>query len=227
MSTLESALSGNLSRDWKITVAGSQESRSAVDESSRAAEADPSVTPAALDESDDASLVRACLDGRREAFDVIVGRHRRTVYHVCYRFAGNQEDASELAQDVFLRAYRGLAKFQGQSSLSTWLYRIAVNVSLNHVSVKRPDIEAIDPERHIDRRSESAADRLMRAERAERVRRAIAKLPDKQRTTLVLRIYQELSHEEIATVLGSSVGAVKANFFHALSNLKRVLAGEV
>ena len=174
---------------------------------------------------DEAGLVDACLSGRPGAFDVIVERHRRTVYQLCYRFVGNHEDASDLSQDVFLRAYRGLGKFRGGSSLSTWLYRIGVNLCLNRVSAKRPATETIDERRHIDTRSESASERVLREERGAQVRRAIAALPPKQRATLVLRMYHELSHEEIAGVLGSSVGAVKANFFHALGNLKKRLGG--
>src|SRR6266446_3556750 len=93
---------------------------------------------AGLAELDEAGLIAACLAGRREAFDVIVERHRRTVYQLCYRFVGNHEDASDLSQDVFLRAFRGLRNFRGQSSLATWLYRIGVNVCLNRVSTKMP-----------------------------------------------------------------------------------------
>src|SRR3954471_22474616 len=84
----------------------------------------------------DAELVRACLAGERQAFDVLVERHQRHVYHLCYRFAGNHEDANDLSQDVFIRAYRGLKTFKGQASLGTWLYRIGVNVCLNKVGAK-------------------------------------------------------------------------------------------
>src|SRR5262252_5783721 len=174
----------------------------------------------------DADLVAACLAGEREAFDVIVERHRRHVYQLCYRFVGNHEDASDLAQDVFVRAYRGLRTFKSQSSLATWLYRIGVNVCLNRVSVKKPVMEHIDARPHVDTKRESQVDRVLREERGVQVRAAIAQLPPKQRATLVLRMYQELSHEEIAQVLGSSVGAVKANFFHALGNLKKILGTE-
>jgi RNA polymerase sigma-70 factor (ECF subfamily) len=75
----------------------------------------------------------------------------------------------------------------------------------------------------VDTRIESASDQLLREERGARVRAAIAELPRKQRATLILRVYHEMSHQEIADVLGSSVGAVKTNFFHALSNLKKRL----
>jgi RNA polymerase sigma-70 factor (ECF subfamily) len=179
-----------------------------------------------LAELDDVALVAACLDGRSGAFDVIVERHRRAVYLLCYRFVGNREDASDLSQDVFLRAFRGLRNFRGQSTLATWLYRIGVNLCLNRVSVKTPPREPIDARQHVDQRSESPADRVLRAEQGARVRAAIARLPRKQRATLILRMYREMSHQEIAEVLGSSVGAVKANFFHALGNLKRHLGND-
>jgi len=177
-------------------------------------------------ELSEAAIVAACLDGNSGAFDIIVERHRRAVYQLCYRFAGNHEDASDLTQDVFLRAFRGLRSFRGQSSIGTWLYRIGVNVCLNRVSSKRAESESIDDRQFVDDRIESASDRLLRGERAARVRAAIAELPRKQRATLILRMYHEMSHQEIADVLGSSVGAVKANFFHALGNLKKLLGGE-
>ena len=177
----------------------------------------------AVTELDEQQLVEACLAGREGAFDLVVERHRRSVYQLCYRFVGNHEDASDLSQDVFLRAYRGLKNFRGGSSLATWLYRIGVNVCLNRVAVKKPITEDIEARQHVDTVRETQVDRVLREERAVKVRAAIAQLPPKQRATLVLRMYQELSHEEIAAVLDSSVGAVKANFFHALGNLKRLL----
>ena len=176
-----------------------------------------------LAEADDRALVAAFRAGRREAFDVIVVRHRRSVYQICYRFVNNHEDASDLAQDVFVRAFKGLSRFKGDAALATWLYRVAVNACLNRVALKRPETAELDPAAHIDTRAVNPLDDVLRAERAEAVRAAIAKLPPKQRATLMLRVYQECSHEEIANALGSTVGAVKANFFHALGNLRRLL----
>jgi RNA polymerase sigma-70 factor, ECF subfamily len=206
---IDSILAQNIKPDWTVSVV----------RPGQRLEADSSEL-AALDEP---ALIAACLAGRREAFDIIVERHRRAVYQLCYRFVGNHEDASDLAQDVFIRAYRGLDRFRGQSSLGTWLYRIAVNVSLNKVSAKQPQTEPIDARPHLDARSLDPGTELIRGERAAQVRAAIACLPKKQRATVILRVYHELSHEEIARVLGSSVGAVKANFFHALAKLKRLL----
>ena len=177
----------------------------------------------------DAELVRACLSGRREAFDVLVERHQRHVYLLCYRFAGNHEDANDLTQEAFIRAFRGLRTFKGQASVGTWLYRIGVNVCLTRLGAKgKAENEALDPlmaanDARIASQEESAADALLRGERAAQVRAAIAKLPKKQRATLVLRVYHDLPHDQIAGILGSSVGAVKANFFHALNNLKKLL----
>jgi RNA polymerase sigma-70 factor (ECF subfamily) len=205
--------------DWTVRVTGGSgvgaDEAAGVDRAARHA----------LEQRPDADLVQACLAGRREAFDVIVERHRRTVYQLCYRFVGNHEDASDLSQDVFVRAYRGLRNFKGRSSLATWLYRIGVNVCLNRVTIKAPPVEAIEAERHPDLHAEDPRDVLIRDERARRVRAAIARLPRKQRAALILRVYQELPHEEIARLLGGSVGAAKANFFHALASLRKILGG--
>jgi len=180
-----------------------------------------------LAELDDTALVTASVAGRREAFDVIVERHRRAVYQVCYRFVNNHEDASDLAQDTFVRAWKGLKNFKGQSALSTWLHRIAVNVCLNRVSAKTAITEPIESTEHLeDVRIEGAPHAMIREERAAAVRKAIASLPAKQRATLIMRTYQDMSHQQIADALGSSVGAAKANFFHALANLKKTLRTE-
>lgn len=173
--------------------------------------------------ADDAELVEQCLAGDRGAFDTLVERHRRQVYQVCYRFVGNHEDASDLAQDAFLRAYRALGTFKGRSAFSTWLYRVVVNVCLNRVSTKPPVTEPIERREHQDVRGELPDREVLRQEQAASVRAAIARLPRKQRATMILRMYHELPHEQIAAILGSSVGAVKANFFHALANLKKLL----
>lgn len=187
----------------------------------------PVANDPSLAELSEAALIAACLENREGAFDLIVERHRRAVYQLCYRFVGNHEDASDLSQEVFLRAFRGLRNFRGQSSIATWLYRIGVNVCLNRVGARTPPREPIDARQHIDTRNESASDRMLRDERAARVRAAVAGLPRKQRATLILRMYHEMSHQEIAGVLGSSVGAVKANFFHALGNLKKLLGDDL
>src|SRR5437899_4453277 len=112
-----------------------------------------------LVDMDEEQLVAACLAGHREAFEIIVERHRRTVYQLCYRFVGNHEDASDLSQDVFVRAFRGLKSFRRQSSVGTWLYRIGVNVCLNRVHARTLTTEELDETQHVDIAGESTADR--------------------------------------------------------------------
>ena len=94
------------------------------------------------------------------------------------------------------------------------------------MSAKKAETESIESDQFEDTRLEHPAESLVRGERAAAVRKAIAALPEKQRATLILRTYHDMSHQEIADVLGSSVGAVKANFFHALGNLKKILGSE-
>lgn len=171
----------------------------------------------------DAALVEAALAGVAEAFDVLVTRHRRAVYHVCYRFVNNHEDAADLTQDTFVRAWKALANFRGQARFSTWLHRIAVNVSLNKVSLKTPRAETVDFDTMPDTRAPAPGQSLLTAERHALVRQAVAALPPRQRAVLILRTYHELSHQEVAELVGTSVGAVKANIFHALANLRKRL----
>ena len=183
----------------------------------------PSIIDPAWAEADDRTLVELCLAGQRDAFDVIVERHRRQVYQLCYRYVGNHEDAADLAQDAFIRAFKGLKGFKGESSLATWLYRIAVNVvpqSPGAQDTAERAARAGRPHRPPRRAPETRS--CATSARTE-VRAAIRQLPPKQRATLILRVYHELPHEEIAGILGSSVGAAKANLFHALANLKKLL----
>ena len=196
---------------------------SAVKRASRDEPRDAAVDAEALRELDDSALVSTFQAGERAAFDVIVERHRRTVYLLCRRFVPQHEDAADLAQDVFVRAFKGLARFKGDAALSTWLHRITVNAALNRVSVKRPVDAPIESAPEADTRAADPLQEVLRGECAERVRRAIGELPPKQRATLVLRVYHECSHEEIAATLGGTVGAAKANLFHALGNLRRLL----
>jgi RNA polymerase sigma-70 factor (ECF subfamily) len=201
---------GGIQPDWTLTVVPSTE-----DESGR---------DVPLSQLDDRRLVEACLGGRVDAFDVIVERHQRAVYRLCFRFVHRHEDAADLTQEVFLRAYRGIRKFRGDASLTTWLYRIGVNVCLNQASVRKVQETPLDEAPELRAAGADPASSLLTSEAGARVRAAVARLPRKQRATLILRVYQDLSHREIALVLGTTVGAVKANVFHALGNLKRLLA---
>ena len=179
-------------------------------------------------DKEDAGLVRACLTGDKTAFDALVVRHQRTIYFLCLRFVGNHADADEAAQDAFVRAYRALSSFRQQSSFTTWLHRIAVNVCLSRVKASRPPTEPIEGSDHssLANGEADAEARLAARQRAAALRAAISRLPDKQRATLILRAYHDLPHEEIGRILETSAGASKANFFHALRRLRQLLVND-
>jgi RNA polymerase sigma-70 factor (ECF subfamily) len=189
-----------------------------------AATAGPAAAGASRAREEDRAAVEACRRGDREAFDRLVERYQREVYRLCYRYLNNHEDANDAAQDAFLRAYRAIGSFRGDSAFSTWLYRIAVNTCLNFRAARKPPGSEL-PETLADPRA-GAQVKVEKDERSRQVREAVSRLPEKQRATVILKVYQDLTHEEVAGILGSTVGTVKANLFHALGNLKKALGGK-
>lgn len=183
----------------------------------------PDAGRTALDALDDRALALLAGKGGAEAFEVLVRRHQRTIYQVCYRFVRDHGEASDAMQDVFLRAWRALPRFKGEAAFATWLYRIAVNACLTRVASRRPATGALADAADVPDPHATPTSALLARERATRVRRAIGRLPARQRATVILRVFHDLPHADIAAALGTSVGAVKANFFHALRNLKRLL----
>jgi RNA polymerase sigma-70 factor (ECF subfamily) len=173
---------------------------------------------------DDREAVEACRRGDRDAFDRLVERYQRDVYRLCYRYLNNHEDANDAAQEAFLRAYRAIGSFRGESAFSTWLYRIAVNSCLNFRAARKPAADEL-PDALADPRPGAQA-RVEWDERSRRVREAVSRLPDRQRATVILKVYHDLTHEEVAGILGATVGTVKANLFHALGNLRKTLVGK-
>ena len=198
--------------EWRLTVVRPDE---------------PGAMAAGLDGLDDGALAARAAGGDRDAFDVLVVRHQRAVYHVCTRFLRDHGEASDAMQDAFLKAWRALPRFKGDAAFATWLYRVAVNTCLSRLSARRPTPDPLAHAAVVADPRESQAAGLLRREQASAVRRAVDQLPDRQRATVILRVFHDLPHAEIAAVLGSSVGSVKANFFHALRNLRRLLGEDV
>jgi RNA polymerase sigma-70 factor, ECF subfamily len=172
---------------------------------------------------EDREAIEASQRGDREAFDRLVEHYQRDVYRLCYRYVNNHHDASDLAQEAFLKAYRAIGRFRGDSAFSTWLYRIAVNTCLNFRAARKLPSEPLEVD--VPDRRRGVAARLEDEELSQQVREAVSRLPEKQRATLILKIYHDLTHEEVAAILGSSVGTVKANLFHALGNLRKAMGG--
>lgn len=170
------------------------------------------------------AAIEACLMGDVSAFDALVVRHQRTIQRVCYRFTGNTEDAADLTQEVFVKAYRSLPKFRGTSAFSTWLYRIAVNSCLSFKAARKNRVEEWDEDHDIVAEGPSIEDTLDAQTSLRSVRAALDTLPEKQRLTVIMKVLEERTHAEVAEILGSNVGTVKANLFFAIRNLRKQLA---
>lgn len=184
------------------------------------------VTPQSDDE-----LVRRFATGETAAFDELVRRYQREVYRIAWRFTRNHGEADDLAQETFCRAFTGLKGFRGESSVRTWLFRIVSNLSLNAIrSARWTRREATEIETLAEQGSPEAvvppvgADDLIRRERHEELARAVEKLPPKQKATLILRAWEGLAYREIARIMDCTAGTAKANFFHAMTFLRKELS---
>jgi RNA polymerase sigma-70 factor (ECF subfamily) len=178
----------------------------------------------------DAQLMLRVREGDEEAFREIVEGYKKPIFDLCFRYIGNQADAEEVALDVFLHLYKARETYKPEAKLSTFLYRIAVNLSLNRIRDRKRkrllSLEFLRRNRPIDPESPEA-DRpdavLEGREREAMIRKAIDLLPEKQKAALLLRRYEELSYEEIAAVMKTSVSAVEALLFRARETLKKKL----
>lgn len=170
----------------------------------------------------DFEVIRRVLHGETPAFEFLVRRYQQTILRLTRRMTRNAEDAEDLAQDAFVQAYRSLASFHGQSSFSTWLYRIAVNLCLNYLRATRRE-DPMEVKGNLPDAREDSLARLLAAERDRALAAAIEELPPRQRATLTLRVYQGLGHREIAEILDCAEGTAKANYFHAIRTLQRKL----
>jgi RNA polymerase sigma-70 factor (ECF subfamily) len=169
----------------------------------------------------DAELVERYLAGDTAAFDEIMVRYERQIYRICYRFVENREDAMDLAQDVFIKAFEHLATFRRESSLKTWLYRIAMNHCINHR--KKHSQEFVEVTEYTGSVHSRVQDQLEEREQREHFRRLVKLLPPKQKAILELRINEQLSYEEIAKISGRSISTIKASVFFALEKLRKLV----
>jgi RNA polymerase sigma-70 factor, ECF subfamily len=172
---------------------------------------------------DEQTLVEACRRGERPAMQALYEQYRRRVFALIARIVGAQE-AEELTQDVFLRAFRGLAAFRGDSKLSTWMYRLAVNAALSHASrtlnrqkraVGEDELLALPAPADVGLRG----DPKLRA----RLNSALDELPAGYRAVLVLHDVEGLQHEEIADILGCRVGTSKSQLHKARARMRELL----
>jgi RNA polymerase sigma-70 factor (ECF subfamily) len=175
--------------------------------------------------------VERAQSGDSEAFRLLVEQHSRAVFRLAFRMTGNEQDAEDVVQETFLRAYRQLDKYEARSSFSTWLYRIASNYSLDLIRMRK---------RHEDKRERGKAeerdilqalpinspgpDRIVYSSQVqERVNEALNELSAQERTAFVLRHFEGLSIDEIGEALGTGTNATKHSIFRAVQKLRRSL----
>src|SRR5947207_9881655 len=180
-----------------------------------------SMPMAARNPDPDVELIERYFAGDTSAFDEIMIRYERQIYRVCYRFVENRDDALDLAQDVFVKAFEHLATFRREARLKTWLYRIAINHCLNHV--KKHAQEFVEVTEYTGSVRASAHAQLEDQEQREHFRRLVKQLPPKQKAILELRINEQLSYEEIARISGRSVSTIKASVFFALEKIRKLV----
>jgi RNA polymerase sigma-70 factor (ECF subfamily) len=173
----------------------------------------------------DRTFVTQAAAGSREAFDELVRRYRRPVYSLVRALTGGDDDAEDLVQDVFVRAFRAVHRFRGDSAFKSWLYRIAVNVVHTHLQRRRTR-DAFAGPRTIDAASSDVADGDNLEEamvRRQAIERALASLPEQLRVLVVLRDVQGLKYDEIAKIVKSPRGTVESRLFRARQQLRPML----
>jgi RNA polymerase sigma-70 factor (ECF subfamily) len=174
--------------------------------------------------SGDQVLVERAQRGDRRAFDLLVLKYQQRIVNLVMRYVRDPTEALDVSQEAFVRAYRALPRFRGDSAFYTWLYRIAINTSKNYLASlqRKPaeyDLDAHDPayaERHPQLRDEETPEGIVMQEQLrETLQQAIAALPEELRTAIMLREIEGLSYEEIATAMECPVGTVRSRIFRA------------
>ncbi|EHQ53065.1 ECF subfamily RNA polymerase sigma-24 subunit [Ectothiorhodospira sp. PHS-1] len=180
----------------------------------------------------DEELVRRVQAGDKKAFDVLVQKYQHKIVNLVSRYVHDSATALDVAQEAFIKTYRGLANFRGESAFYTWLYRIAINTAKNHLvfqSRRTPDVE-VDAQDAEQMGGESALKEyatpegeLLSEEIRLAVQNAISALPDDLKTAITLRELEGMSYEEIAQTMGCPIGTVRSRIFRAREAIDRVL----
>jgi len=182
--------------------------------------------------SEDTKLMLDVKNGDQEAFRELVEKHKLSVLNLCLRFTGNKDEADDLAQDVFMRVYQAAPRYEAKASFTTWLYRITLNLCLNFqrrkklltfFSLDQNSNNQYNKSTEIPITSDQPDTNFEKQEKQRIIQEAINSLPENQKTVVILYRYQQLSYQEIASVLETSVSAVESRLFRARHNLKKRL----
>ena len=183
------------------------------------------------------ALVTALCQGVGDAYEILIQRYQQPVYNLVYRLMNDPSDVSDIVQEVFLKVFKNIGSFRGNSSLKTWIYRIAVNEAYNHrrwfCRHQRREV-ALGPEEGVRSYADSLADpsrtpfdQAADHETFALVEAALDKMNPKFRAVVVLRDIEDLSYEEIATVLNVSIGTVKSRILRGREALRKILEGRL
>ena len=184
----------------------------------------------------EARLIERALAGDDQAFAELLKRYRQPLYHMIFKMVHNKEEAEDLVQEAFIKAFKALGSFNEEYAFSTWLYKIAVNNCIDYLRKKRLQTFSYDKpmemkdgalRREYADYEPTPDNRLLSAEKSRIINRAIDELPPKYRTVIVLRHREEYSYEDIAEKLNLPLGTVKARIFRAREMLKRKLKGKI
>jgi RNA polymerase sigma-70 factor, ECF subfamily len=181
-------------------------------------------------DSDDFDLIKSFKKGNKNAFNLIVLRYQKKIYWVIRKMVIDHDDADDLTQDVFIKIYNTINDFRGDSKFFTYIYKIAVNFSLNHIKSKKILISRkadFETEVYKLKSEDKSSDEVFETENNQKlIEKAILSLPGQQRAVFNLRFYDNLSYEEISDILNTSVGGLKANYFHAIKKIENFIKKE-
>lgn len=178
--------------------------------------------------TDDELLIAAFKAGSQNAFNLIVRKYQKRIYMLIRKMVLDHDDADDITQEVFIKLYGSLNNFRGDSKFFTYLYKIAVNYSINHLNRKSKlnkrnsefdETNEFHSLENLNDFSEISDEK----NRSEILKEAIESLPDQQRAVFIMRYYDNLSYEEISKILEKSVGGMKANYFHAFKKIGNCL----
>jgi RNA polymerase sigma factor (sigma-70 family) len=179
-----------------------------------------------MDYKDDIFYIDQVLAGKNSAFSYIVDRHKDRAYNLAFRICGNHEEAEEIAQDSFLKAYRSLKSFKRKSSFATWLYRIVYNTSISFVRVKKKGVLSLDdfPADVIDFMGSNTNEEDAEKEyRCALVNFALQKISEEERGLISLYYYEEMSADEISDVTGISKSNIKVKLFRSRQKMLEII----
>lgn len=186
----------------------------------------------------DSEIIRLIIDGDRKLFRILMEKYQLMVFRTCMGFLHNKDDADDLTQEIFIQAYQSLQGFRNEATFSTWIYRIAVNASLNKVRKNKSNhllhrLDALfgtsrDKENSLPVfDTENPESILIRRENEKWVQMILDSLPENQRIAMVLSKYDDLSQKEIAEIMKTTEGAVEALLHRAKTNLKKKISSSL